>query len=130
VGKLIATAGALLGGTGVALGAFGAHALRGQLSERLLETWHTAVFYQLIHAVALLAIAALLGNPQGSWTRNPAALRFAGSAFVVGAVLFSGSLYLLCLTGAAVFGPVTPLGGVALIVGWFVLAYGCLARSD
>lgn len=130
MGKLFASAGALLGGSGVALGAFGAHALRGQLPERLLHTWETAVLYQLVHAVSLLAIAAMLGNPQGAWVRNVRSLRLAGWAFIVGVLLFSGSLYLLCLTDETLLGPVTPIGGVALISGWLALAFGCLVSRD
>jgi len=128
VGRPFAAAGALFGASGVALGAFGAHALRGQLPERLLEAWETAVLYQLIHALALLVIATMLGGLSGG--RRVGALRLAGWAFVVGVLLFSGSLYLLCLTGASFFGPFTPFGGIALIVGWLALAFGCLVRRD
>jgi uncharacterized membrane protein YgdD (TMEM256/DUF423 family) len=128
VGNPFAAAGALFGGSGVALGAFGAHALRGQLPERLLDTWETAVLYQLIHAVSLLVVGTMLGNLPGA--QGVSALRLAGWAFVVGVLLFSGSLYLLCLTGSTFFGPVTPLGGIALIFGWIALAFGCLVSRD
>ena len=104
--------GAVLAGLGVAFGAFGAHALEARLTAERLATFETAVRYQLLHALAILA-AALLGGE-----RAP----LAGLLFVVGIALFSGSLYLLVLTGVRWLGAITPLGGVAFIAGWGVLA--------
>ena len=99
----------LLGFTGVALGAFGAHALKDTLmAAGTLETWRTAVLYQLIHAVALVAL------PGWPWV---------GRSWIAGVVLFSGSLYWLALGGPKILGPVTPLGGVALLLGWALLAW-------
>jgi uncharacterized membrane protein YgdD (TMEM256/DUF423 family) len=100
----------LLGFTGVALGAAGAH---GQLHDALivastLDTWRTAVLYQLIHAAALVAL------PGWPWV---------GRCWVVGVVFFSGSLYWLALGGPKFLGPITPLGGVALLLGWALLAW-------
>lgn len=110
-------AAALLGFVGVALGAFGAHALRSTLEPRDLEIFETAVRYQLVHAVALLGVAWV-------WTRWPgAATVAAGWFFVGGVVVFSGSLYLLVLVGPRAWGAVTPFGGVALLLGWASLAW-------
>lgn len=108
--------GAALAALGVALGAFGAHGLRSRLGEAI-ATWETAVFYHLIHALAVVVVAALArGFPELS------GLRTAGWLFCAGIVLFSGSLYLLALGGPRLLGPVTPLGGVAFIAGWAWLA--------
>ncbi|MDP0497130.1 MAG: DUF423 domain-containing protein [Verrucomicrobiota bacterium JB024] len=109
---------AALGFTGVALGAFGAHALKDLLAERgMAANWQTAVKYQLVHAVALLALAgwARGGSDVGAW-------RWTGWLWVAGTVLFSGSLYLLCTAGWKWLGPVTPLGGLCLLGGWVALA--------
>ncbi len=107
-------AAALAGASGVALGAFGAHALRARLDEAQLATWHTAVLYHLIHACVLVALA-LYVRATGRTAVLPSAL------FAAGIVLFSGSLYLLALTGWRWLGPVTPLGGVAFLAGWVAL---------
>ena len=104
--------GAVLGGLAVALGAFGAHALEARVTAERLATFETAARYQLIHAVAILA-TALLGGERGL---------LAGTLLVAGVVVFSGSLYLLVLTGARWLGAVAPLGGLALIAGWGLLA--------
>jgi uncharacterized membrane protein YgdD (TMEM256/DUF423 family) len=106
-------AGALLAAAGVAMGAFGAHALRDTLGPNKIATWNTAVQYQMWHAVALVALAAVAMPRLGL----PAAL------LVAGTILFSGSLYALALTGARWLGPVTPLGGLLMIAGWAVLAW-------
>lgn len=97
---------------GVGLGAFGAHALKPQLEAAgRLDAWHTAVHYQLLHGVALFALAI-------SGRRHPVA----SGSWVVGVVLFSGSLYGLCLLDQARWlGPVTPLGGLAMMIGWLAL---------
>lgn len=112
--RFAATTAALLAGIGVALGAFGAHALRARLEPRDLEIYETGVRYQMYHAFALLAVAWLL-------SRNVPAAANAGWAFMVGTLLFSGSLYLMALTGWRWLGPVTPLGGAAFLVGWVLL---------
>lgn len=113
---------ALLGLTGVAAGAFGAHALRDRLAAAgLTHAWETAVLYQLVHAVALLALV-LAPTAQGSlW-------RAVGYCWIGGVLLFSGSLYVLALGGPRWLGPITPLGGAALIAGWAVLALVFLRR--
>ena len=110
--------GALLGSLAVAAGAFGAHALREKLSERAIEIFETGSGYQMYHALALLLVASLLSRAEA----GQSTLVAAGVAFIVGVVIFSGSLYALSLTGIKWLGAITPFGGVALIVGW-----GCLA---
>ena len=108
--------GCAFGLTGVALGAFGAHALKARLAPEQLATFEIGVRYQLIHALALLAVA-------WACTRWPGkAARASGWLFIAGSLLFSGSLYALSLTGLRSFGIVTPAGGVALLLGWLCLA--------
>ena len=114
--RIVFGIGAVLGGLGVALGAFGAHALRDQLSARQLEVFETGVRYQMYHALALLAVAWAMGRWPGS--NLPVA---AGWLFVAGTVLFSASLYALSLSGQRWLGAVTPLGGVAFVAGWLCL---------
>lgn len=105
----------------VALGAFGAHALRGRLAADLLAVWQTAVQYQAWHALALFGVGLLLlHSPQGA---SPALLGLVAWLFVAGIVLFSGSLYALALSGVRGLGAVTPLGGIAFLAGWAVLAW-------
>jgi len=112
----------LYGAVGVALGAFGAHALRERLSPADLAIFETAVRYQFYHVFALLAAQALivLAGPNDVGAMQTA--RQAAWAFVVGMTIFSGSLYLLVATGVRKLGMVTPLGGVLLILGWLLLA--------
>lgn len=100
---------------GVALGAFGAHALKGKLDAYYLDVYKTAVLYQFIHALALLGISWLSvhsPSPRIQW---------AGFCFLFGIVFFSGSLYILSLTGIKVLGAITPIGGVLFLVGWFLI---------
>jgi len=110
--------GALNGALSVALGAFGAHALRTSLDPRALEIFETAVRYQATHALALLVVAVLLAR------RASGLLTGSAWAFTAGITIFSGSLYLLALTGTGRWGAVAPIGGSALIVGWLLLAVG------
>lgn len=105
----------LFGLTGVALGAFAAHALRGQLSAEYLTVFQTGVHYQMIHALALLAVALLWPQASGRL------LAAAGGLFILGVLLFSGSLYLLTLSGIGALGMITPIGGTAFIGGWLCL---------
>ncbi len=117
--KLVLLTAAVLGGLSVGIGAFGAHALRATLEAGgRLETFDTAVKYQFYHTLALLAIGILMHHIPDK------RLGYAALAMVIGIVIFSGSLYVLCLTGVRWLGAVTPLGGVALIVGWGLLAVG------
>jgi uncharacterized membrane protein YgdD (TMEM256/DUF423 family) len=113
----LATA-ALFGGLSVAGGAFASHALKAQLTDRALEIFETGARYQMYHALALLLVALLLSRAQESQTF----LAVAGCAFIVGTVIFSGSLYALSLTNIKWLGAITPLGGVAYILGWVSLA--------
>ena len=113
---------AILGGTSVVFGAFASHALRDRLSDRALEIWETGTRYQMYHALALLVVALLLTNPP----ENSTPLAIAGYAFIAGIVLFSGSLYALSLSGIKILGAVTPLGGVAFIIGWICLAIAAI----
>jgi uncharacterized membrane protein YgdD (TMEM256/DUF423 family) len=100
----------------VALGAFGAHALRERLDERMLANFETGARYQMYHALALLAVA--WAASRFSTSQLPV---YAGWLFVVGIILFSGSLYLMAFTGQRWLGAVTPLGGVAFLAGWVCL---------
>ncbi len=111
---------AVLGGTAVAAGAFATHALREQLSDRLLTIFETSARYQMYHALALLLVALLRSQGLGA----AGLLTTAGWAFVVGITIFSGSLYTLSLTGQNLLGAIAPLGGAALIAGW-----GCVAAA-
>ncbi|WP_339492666.1 MULTISPECIES: DUF423 domain-containing protein [unclassified Pseudomonas] len=106
---------AFFGFTGVALGAFAAHGLKGRLSTEYLAIFHTGVTYQLVHTLALLGVALLATHIPGR------IVTWAGVSFVVGILLFSGSLYLLTLTGISKLGIITPLGGVAFLIGWVCL---------
>ncbi len=101
----------------VAAGAFGAHALRGRLTPDLLAVFETGVRYHMYHALGLLAVAWVLGRWPGS------AATAAGWLFVAGILVFSGSLYLLALTGQRWLGAITPIGGLAFMAGWVVLAW-------
>ncbi len=110
-------AAAVFGLTGVVLGALGAHALGGELSERGREIWDTAVTYHLAHAIALLAVGVLFRLDE----QKAGPLKLAALGFAVGTLLFSGSLYVLALGGPRIFGPLTPVGGLALCAGWLSL---------
>jgi uncharacterized membrane protein YgdD (TMEM256/DUF423 family) len=114
--RIFVILGAVLGGIGVAAGAFGAHALRAQLEPRMLEVFETAARYQMYHALALLGVAWV-----GYQTQSSAA-QVAGWAFAAGILLFSGSLYAMALTGVRELGGITPFGGAAFLAGWAALA--------
>lgn len=115
--KLFVVVGAIMAGLAVAAGAFGAHALEARLDERMLEVWETAARYQMYHALGLIAAAWLGQQVQHSATT------VAGVAFIAGIVLFSGSLYVLALSGIRWLGAITPIGGVGFIIGWAALAF-------
>jgi uncharacterized membrane protein YgdD (TMEM256/DUF423 family) len=108
--------GALAGVVGVGLGAFGAHGLRSRLSPEMLAVFETGVRYHMYHALALVATAALMVRLDGRFISS------AGWLFTAGIVLFSGSLYVVALTGVTIFGAITPIGGVAFLAGWACLA--------
>ncbi|NEO96102.1 MAG: DUF423 domain-containing protein [Moorea sp. SIO3G5] len=108
----------ILGGLSVVAGAFASHALKEKLTERGLEIFQTGARYQMYHSLALMLVALLLSRAEVAQT----SLTVAGSAFIAGIAIFSGSLYALSLSGIKWLGAIAPLGGAALILGW-----GCLA---
>lgn len=118
--KALLIAGALNGALAVMLGAFGAHGLRDRVSADLLRTWATASEYHFYHALALLLVGLLIK----AFGETGTALVTAGWVLFAGMLVFSGSLYVLVLTGQRWLGAVTPLGGTALIVGWGLLVWG------
>jgi len=120
---------AIFGASGVSLGAFGAHALKAQLTATgQLENWRTAVSYQMIHVLAALALWTLLHAAERA--PRPNLLRAAIACWLAGLVLFSGSIYGLCLGGPHWLGPVTPLGGLALIAGWLCVLAASLSEKN
>ncbi|KTC17463.1 DUF423 domain-containing protein [Pseudomonas viridiflava] len=106
---------AFFGFTGVALGAFAAHGLKGRLTAEYLTVFHTGVLYQLVHALALLGVAVLAAQLPGRL------VTWAGVSFAIGILLFSGSLYALTLSGISKLGIITPFGGLAFLFGWATL---------
>jgi uncharacterized membrane protein YgdD (TMEM256/DUF423 family) len=114
----------MLGALAVAAGAVGAHALADTLPPARMAVWSTAADYHLLHAIVLL----VLGLCEGPWRARRRLCQVACAAFVTGIVLFSGSLYALCLSGLTALGAVAPLGGLALITGWLALAGLGLSR--
>jgi uncharacterized membrane protein YgdD (TMEM256/DUF423 family) len=108
---------AFFGFTGVALGAFAAHGLRNRLSAEYLAIFQTGVLYQMIHTLALFGVALLAMQIQGRL------VTYAGVAFTLGIILFSGSLYLLTLTGVGKLGIITPIGGLCFLIGWAILGW-------
>jgi len=118
--KVFFVLGALFAFLAVALGAFGAHSLQGTFAAGMADVYETGVKYQFYHALGLFAVAFAISR----WKDAPVSL--AGWLFVVGIVLFSGSLYVLSLTGVRWLGIVTPLGGLAFLAGWVILGIGVL----
>lgn len=115
--------GAVSGFLAVALGAFGAHALKARFSAELLAVWKTAVEYQFYHALALLLVGLLAAQRPG------AGYGAVTVCFALGIVLFSGSLYAYALSGVRALGMITPLGGLLFLAGWALLAWGFLGRD-
>jgi len=118
--KVFMIIGAISGFLAVALGAFGAHGLEGKVSEKAIETWGKAVDYQMFHTIALFITGFLLYKIQSG------GLMWSGWFFLIGIVLFSGSLYLYATSGVKTFAMVTPLGGVAFLIGWVLLGYAVI----
>lgn len=112
--------GALAAFIGVALGAFGAHGLRGRLTPEMLAIFETGVRYEMYHALAILLTGLIMAR-FGGWL-----VIAAGWLFTAGIVLFSGSLYLLALTGVGALGAITPIGGLAFLLGWAALAIAAI----
>lgn len=104
----------------VAAGAFGAHGLKNILSSDMLAVWHTAVTYQIAHALGLFVIAMLMPR------FNPALLGWAGIVMLAGIVVFSGSLYALAISGMRMLGAITPIGGAAFLLAWALVAWAAL----
>ncbi|MDE0029072.1 MAG: DUF423 domain-containing protein [Deltaproteobacteria bacterium] len=116
--RLFLLLGSLSGFAGVALGAFAAHGLRGRLSPEMLDIFEVGVRYQMYHALGLVAVALAFER----WPRPE--FLVAGWFFVAGTLVFSGSLYLLSLSGIRWLGAITPIGGLAFLLGWLSLAWG------
>lgn len=110
--------GALAALLAVAAGAFGAHLLDGRIQPDRLATWETGARYQMYHALALFVVARVAAR----WPRSTAAL--AGTFFLIGMIIFSGTCYALALGAPRILGAVTPLGGLSLMIGWALLAWG------
>ncbi len=122
--KLVIQISAISGFLAVALGAFGAHGLKQKLGQEMMAVYQTAVEYHFIHTLTLLAVGLLMQQ----WGKSTA-LTTSASAFTIGILLFSGSLYLLSITGARWLGPITPIGGLAFLTGWLSLFWAALRAS-
>lgn len=108
---------------GVVLGAFGAHAIKDRITPEMLTIFQTGVHYHQLHGVALLGVAAsvpLIGENKAKWVSR---------LFQIGIIIFGGSLYVLALTGTRTYGAITPFGGLAFILGWFILMFGAVKGS-
>jgi uncharacterized membrane protein YgdD (TMEM256/DUF423 family) len=123
--RLFFILGSVLGGIAVAAGAFGAHGLKNTVTPERLGTFETAVRYQMYHALALLALAWAITH----WPEQAKWLAVGGWLFLVGVILFSGSLYILVLSGIKWLGAITPLGGVAFVGGWLCLVIAAWRSS-
>ena len=119
--KLFIVIGAINAFLAVALGAFGAHGLEGRVEPKYLETWKTAVTYQMFHATGLFIIGILAGKLPAS-----ALISWSGWLMLIGIIFFSGSLYALTLTKISVLGAITPIGGVAFLAAWVLLMIATL----
>ncbi|MBP1930233.1 DUF423 domain-containing protein [Ammoniphilus resinae] len=119
--KIFLILGSINGFLAVGLGAFGAHGLKGKLPADLLEVYQTGVQYHMYHAIALVFTALLADRFSSS-----SLVHTSGWAFLIGIILFSGSLYALSLSGIRVLGAITPIGGVAFLVGWILLAVAAM----
>ena len=122
--KIFLILGSLNAFLGVALGAFGAHGLKAKVPPEMLTVWNTAVQYHLVHALGLLVIGILCHLMPGTMS-----VRAAGWLIFLGTLLFSGSLYVMVLTGIRGLGMITPIGGVAFLIGWLLLALAGLRHG-
>ncbi len=108
-------------GLAVVIGAFGAHGLEGKLSERMMKNYQTGVQYHMIHGIGIIAVGLLAMK-----MATNGLLTGAGLSFLIGIFLFSGSLYVMALTGITKLGAITPIGGLAFIIGWVLLALAAI----
>ncbi len=122
--RVLIMAGGILGLLGVVAGAMGVHALRDTLDARALSTFETGVRFQMYHALALLAVGTLAGRWKTGF------VKLSGVLFTAGVVLFSGSLYILAITGIGVFGAIAPLGGLSLMAAWTSLIVGAIRQKE
>jgi len=121
--KILAGMTAILGFLAVALGAFGAHALKNSIPLEMIGVWKTAVQYQMFHVLALLSIILLdQRDDRAQW-------QIIGWLFAIGCIIFSGSLYLLAISDIKIFGMITPIGGGTLLVGWLLLFFSLIKES-
>jgi len=121
--KYLITTAALMGFLSVAAGAFGAHALKQKLSPEMLSVFEIGVRYQMYHTFAIFTAVWLSAQFSSDL------FLYSGWLFVLGTVIFSGSLYALALTGIKTFGAITPIGGLILLAGWAIMAYGALGKN-
>ena len=122
--RVLIMAGGILGLLGVVAGAMGVHALRDVLDAKALNTFETGVRFQMYHALALLAVGSLAGRWKTGF------VKLSGVLFTAGVVLFSGSLYILAITGVGVFGAIAPLGGLSLMAAWTSLIVGAIRQRE
>ena len=122
--RVLIMAGGILGLLGVVAGAMGVHALRDVLDAKALNTFETGVRFQMYHALALLAVGTLAGRWKTGF------VKLSGVLFTAGVVLFSGSLYILAITGIGVFGAIAPLGGLSLMAAWTSLIVGAIRQRE
>ena len=122
--RVLIMAGGILGLLGVVAGAMGVHALRDVLDAKALNTFETGVRLQMYHALALLAVGSLAGRWKTGF------VKLSGVLFTAGVVLFSGSLYILAITGIGVFGAIAPLGGLSLMAAWTSLIAGAIRQRE
>ncbi|ANU14080.1 putative small membrane protein [Planococcus halocryophilus Or1] len=116
--KFFLIAGAVNALLSVAFGAFGAHLLEGRVADKYLDTWQTAVQYQMFHSIGLMVVAILMSS---SLLGSLGSLNWAGYLMLAGIIIFSGSLYVLSLTGISILGAITPIGGLAFIAAWVMI---------
>ncbi len=122
--KTFAILGSLMGAIAVATGAFGAHGLANRVDARMIEVWETAARYQMYHALAMFAVAWLVTQTQAT------SATVAGWSFFAGTLIFSGSLYILVLSGVKWLGAITPIGGTIMIVGWICCLLAALQLGN
>lgn len=129
INRYFLSIGAVFGATGVILGAFAAHGLKDILSPYLIDVFKTGVSYQLIHSLALILVCILGLLSKGNASAQKYFKR-AGFCFTIGVLCFSGSLYLLAITGVKWFGPITPIGGLFFILGWIMMLIAAFKMKE